>query len=75
MRITGMVGLWEGMRNKKKKREYAVSGMYKALHGGSLRTWGNEPTRTNRERSLRKQTAVCSTGTAAGAPSLMKAAS
>lgn len=49
--------------------------MYKGLHGGSARIRGNKPAQADRERSLRKQTAVCSTGTAAGAPALMKAAS
>lgn len=57
-----------GRHKIQKKRENAVCGMSKVLHRGSLRTQGNGPAGKDRERSLRKQTAVCSTGTAAGAP-------
>lgn len=71
----GMSGNYRGCmpavrhaRNTQKKSKCAVSGMYEALRRESPRTRGNEPARADRERSLRKQTAVCSTGTAAGAP-------
>lgn len=65
-----------GRRERQKKNECAFSGMHKGLRGGgSAWMWGSKPGWADREVSLSKQTAVCSIGTAAGAPGSMKAAS